>query len=542
MKKKYVIFVTACLLCNFVFGHTIDYTIIIPHHWSITADNAVIDGSFLMIKDGNVYIEKASNETAIYPLSSLSDEDKSFALGKAEKVRRLNSQLKINQNFKEKNSNISIYKMWVSAAFMVLFMVIFIVLLASRGNNYINSAKFKYAYPILLVGVVTSLFGFSKSYKTTNTTNPYYIDSAFAPYHATVTTHWDTIWFYVESYGIPAQEMMAGITNWQQQVPIPQCYTGANAWSIPLSPVLATTPVPTAHHFFRGAIAIAANGVPIFNALTNTGVDAYLDGQLDNYGGHCGRADDYHYHIAPLQLQDSAGNKPIAFALDGFAVYGSVEPNGAAMTALDTNHGHFWSGVYHYHGTMTYPYMIGNMVGRVTEDTTFQIIPQAAAHPVRPGQTPLPGAVINQCQQIGTNGYKLIYTHSGQSDTISYSWTPGGIYNFHFISPTTGTTTQTYTGFIPCYVLPTAANETIYASKNILLYPNPAHFSFSLSANNQPILNEITDIAIFNMTGQLVYKSKTYSHAIETSNLPKGTYTVTFKYFQEQLTRKLVVQ
>lgn len=36
-------------------------------------------------------------------------------------------------------------------------------------------------------------------------------------------------------------------------------------------------------HFTRGAIAVAVNGVPIFNPYTNTGVDAFLDGQLDNW-------------------------------------------------------------------------------------------------------------------------------------------------------------------------------------------------------------------------------------------------------------------
>jgi len=219
-----------------------------------------------------------------------------------------------------------------------------------------------------------------------------------------------------------------------------------------------------------------------------------------------------------------------------------VEPNGSAMTALDTNHGHFWAGLYHYHGTLTYPYMIGNMVGNVTEDTTFQIIPQAVAHPVRPAQTPLPGATITHCQQVGTNGYKLTYTLSGQSDTVSYNWTTGGIYTFNFIAPSTGTTTQTYTGFIPCYVLPTAVNEPIYASKNVLLFPNPAQLSFSFSAGNQSVLNDISNITIRNMAGQAVYESKTCRVTIETSNLPRGIYMVTFKYFNELLTRKLVVQ
>jgi hypothetical protein len=151
--------------------------------------------------------------------------------------------------------------------------------------------------------------------------------------------------------------------------------------------VIAATPVPVnPQHFIRGALALAVNGIPIFNPFTNTGVDALVDGQLDNFGGHSGRADDYHYHIAPLSLySQTSPTMPIAFGLDGFPIYGSKEPDGSDMKALDANHGHYGSnGVYHYHGTTAYPYMIGSMVGKVTEDATMQIIPQATATPVRP--------------------------------------------------------------------------------------------------------------------------------------------------------------
>jgi hypothetical protein len=103
--------------------------------------------------------------------------------------------------------------------------------------------------------------------------DPVWMDSAFAPFRPAVNTRWDNNWFYVESKGIPAHNMMVGITSWQQQVPIYQCYIGTNAWSIPMNPVKAITPVPVNNqHFLRGAVAIAANGVPIFNPYTNTGL------------------------------------------------------------------------------------------------------------------------------------------------------------------------------------------------------------------------------------------------------------------------------
>ena len=135
---------------------------------------------------------------------------------------------------------------------------------------------------------------------------------------------------------------------------------------------MSDNPIPVDEiHFTRGAIAVAVNGVPIFNYHTNTGVDSYLDGQLDNYGGHCGRADDYHYHIAPLHLYAYTNSSlPIAYGLDGFPVFGEFEPDGSAMQVLDDNHGHWYNGEYHYHGTSAAPYTIGRMAGVVTEDVS----------------------------------------------------------------------------------------------------------------------------------------------------------------------------
>jgi len=86
-----------------------------------------------------------------------------------------------------------------------------------------------------------------------------------------IKTRWDDRFFYVESKGIPDHRMMVGITAWQQQVPLPQSYTGNNAWRIPLHPVEAKNPLSAKSHFFRGAIAMAVNGVPIFNPIKNDG-------------------------------------------------------------------------------------------------------------------------------------------------------------------------------------------------------------------------------------------------------------------------------
>jgi hypothetical protein len=245
--------------------------------------------------------------------------------------------------------------------------------------------------------------------------------------------------------------MMIGITSWQQQVPVTQNYTGTNSWSIPLQPAYANTPLSTKSNFMKGAVAIAVNGIPIFNALNNRGEDSYMIGELDNWGGHCGRADDYHYHAAPMHLSGINGLLPIAFALDGFAVYGAKEADGSAMQSLDTCHGHTISnGVYHYHGTTNYPYVVGAMRGKVTTDPTTpapenQILPQAFAAPLRPALTPLNGASITGFESLtGLTGYKLTYKRGTKNGYVEYSWDASNKYKFTFTDTAGTVTTANY--------------------------------------------------------------------------------------------------
>ena len=79
------------------------------------------------------------------------------------------------------------------------------------------------------------------------------IAASFAPFASKVKTHFDSQFFYVESDGLPAHNMMVGISNWQQQVPLPQPYTGNNAWRIPLNPVPSKNPASIKSRFLRGA-------------------------------------------------------------------------------------------------------------------------------------------------------------------------------------------------------------------------------------------------------------------------------------------------
>lgn len=255
----------------------------------------------------------------------------------------------------------------------------------------------------------------------------------------------DGRYLYVESNGMPAHPLMIGITSWQQQVPLPQPYKGDNAWRIPLNPILSDNPISAKTALYRGAIALAVNGVPIFNALNNRGDDAYLAGELDQWGGHAGRADDYHYHMAPLHLQELVGQaNPIAYALDGFPIYGLTEPDGAPVTGLDEYNGHTnTAGEYHYHATTTYPYINGGLRGVVTMSGD-QIEPQPRTIPIRPALEPLRGATITDFKTLSPTSYTLAYQLNNQTYAVNYHF-EGATYTFEFVDAAGGVRTETYT-------------------------------------------------------------------------------------------------
>jgi hypothetical protein len=266
----------------------------------------------------------------------------------------------------------------------------------------------------------------------------------FDAFASTVRTFRQGDTWLVESDGMPAHELMVGIRSWQQQVPVPQPYTGANAWRIPAVPRLADTPVSARTGLYRGAIALAVNGVPIFNARNNRGDDAFLAGELDEFGGHAGRADDYHYHLAPLHLQALVGpGRPIAYALDGFPMYGSVEPDGSAVGPLDELNGHVGAdGGYHYHGTTTYPYLNGGLRGVVTV-AGDQVEPQPTTTPLRPAGEPLRGATITGFESAGSGRYRLDYTLGGATLRVDYV-IAGTEVRFTFTDAAGRTRTETY--------------------------------------------------------------------------------------------------
>ena len=530
--KHILSFILVAMLAFSNFAHDLSQENLPLKIW-ITQDGEKVEGSFFKMEGDRVYIETKSHQLKPIALSTLSLADQNDVFEKVAKIDRLNRASIPSSKPANSDPNVPFWA-------ITLVAVLFLGGLLSDQKTWLKRVSLGFGL-VFLGGVWAYSLG-NKGVLSVQTT-PSFIDSAFQPFKPNVHTFWNSTYFYVESKGIPTtHQMMAGISDhgWQQQVPVPQCYLGTNAWPIPLNPIMATNPIPVdTIHFTRGAIALAVNGVPIFNVHTNTGVDSYLDGQLDSFGGHSGRADDYHYHIAPTHLyQYTSITQPCAFGLDGFPVYGSKEPDGTPMGVLDANHGHSWNGGYHYHGTASAPYMIARMAGQVTEDATHQLIPQPAARSIRPALTPLRGALITSCQPLTTNnGYRLLYTLNGtERDTIDYSWDQNGNYTYAFRKPT-GTTTSNYRSFVQCQV-PLSVNPM--ALFPLVVYPNPASNEIQVQLPSNLFADQVKGMKIYNQQGQLLGYWNTFKSKISTDQFPAGIYFLEVQTSQKHLVQKFV--
>lgn len=391
--------------------------------WNFANGRSHIHGSFVAAKDGLVQIRRSDDTLVQFKLAEFSAKDQEWVEERIELIRKTNEELKsrIEEEQRELRSlDALVPTTWYQIA----------------GLATVNNL------PMILMTHAIAL----EESPTTSMETPE-MAAAFDAFvkNKSVTTRWDKDYFYIESNGMPDHPMMVGITAWQQQVPLPQAYVGNNAWQIPLHPVSAKNPVSANGNFLRGAIALAVNGIPIFNPLNNRGDDAYLFGELDEFGGHCGRADDYHYHIAPTHLEKINGKSlPLAYALDGYPIYGYDEPDGSPVKNLDKLNGHKGAdGKYHYHATKTYPYLNGGFYGVVTE-RGGQVEPQPRAEPMRPSLTPLRGAKITNFQETKPGSYQLTYDVSGKMGTVSYTINKNGSVDFVFVGTNGKSTTESY--------------------------------------------------------------------------------------------------
>jgi len=234
----------------------------------------------------------------------------------------------------------------------------------------------------------------------------------------------DGTYAYIGSTGLTSDTMMTGITATNLQVPIAQNFIGANAWKIPLNPTIASSPTSV----LDGPVGVAINGIPIFNPCKqggcqngNGGGDTKVLGELDVCNGHAGRADDYHYHAAPICLMSQQNptywdTHPLGWALDGFAIFGYNDSDGkvAERDGICGGNSKVNSNApsgYSYHVTESSPYVLSCLRGVPSPD----LINQSSKYsPLRkPPVDPLPKVSAMTLSNNNADGSSILEFTSG---------------------------------------------------------------------------------------------------------------------------------
>ncbi|MCK0156835.1 YHYH protein [Cellulophaga sp. F20128] len=402
--------------------------------WTIQPTNEIIAGDFIKVENDQVWLMQGNHTAKAYLISDFSVADQKYITTRNELIHALNS-----------SSTNTLFLNYNTALILMGFLfLIFSIFQLTKQRKLVHLS-----YGFLGIGLLV----FVSCKNTTTSKKPTlnlpqndvsFMQSLFEKFKG-VKTHSDENYLYISSNGLPDHNMMVGITNWQQQVPINQNYSGTNSWAIPTHPKMAVHPLSTKTNLLKGAIAVAVNGIPIFNPLNNRGEDANAIGELDHWGGHCGRADDYHYHLPPLHLQEQVGaGNPIAYAVDGFPVYG--ETTATLDKYLGTMNA---DGSYQYHTIKNYPYFIAAMRGEVqldpkTKAPENQVYPQPRTQELRPALRPLRGAEIVGFKKTNTNSYALTYQLDAKEYIINYSWDSEDTYTYQFVNSEGTSTIETY--------------------------------------------------------------------------------------------------
>lgn len=401
-----------------------------------------IQGSFVQLRDNQVQLCKSDGSTVWVPLARLAVADRDWVSKRAEAIRQINlfpndpsvtDESGYANEQKDSNAVVAVILLIALVAIGLLWKattrVVDVRAISDEHLRKLGKVGLPAIAILLGTGSVFLMAGADNDGATQGA-----IQKHFEPFADKIKFRSDQNYFYVESNGMPDHPMMIGIRAWQQQVPLPQPYIGANSWRIPLHPKMAANPVSAKSALFRGAIALAVNGVPIFNPIKNDGrTDTFIAGELDEYGGHCGRGDDYHYHIGPVHLEKIVGKgNPIAYALDGYPLYGYTDANGKEPSDLDKFNGRMEKDGYRYYSTKKYPYINGGMRGEVTVKDD-QVDPQPRANNVRPALPPLRGARITGFKRDDSKKTATVfYQLEGKTHSVSYVIQNNGTYHFVF--------------------------------------------------------------------------------------------------------------
>lgn len=466
--------------------------------WKINNEQS-IKASFLLVKNNEVYLENQDGEIIHIALDQLSKENRMFVNKKTKKIEALNLKF-AEKNHAEKSHGLEtstiILMLIIGGLSLALLkarkkslklvfgsLSLLFVLYACSGDDeptctetiwYEDADGDGLGNPDVNQTSCEQPAGYVADNNDADDTNSNsggsgtalaydlsFLQTSFSKFSNVGYIDTDANYFYVESNGIPDHQMMVGITAWIERFPTTFKYTaaGVGAWAFPLEPEYQeTNNRAIADELHKGAIAIATNGIPIFNPYNAGGELSYDIGELDAYGGHSGNGDDYHYHYPPTHLSTITGDYPIGFVFDGFPLYGITETDGSTVSDLDEHFGHEdTDGYYHYHTSETAPYMTPTLRGVVSVDqegiAQNQIVPQPVGNTLRGlDDLVLLGGTANHeitdlVMNDTNNGYTLTYTtdNGTKTGTQVYSWDDAGLFTVTLTTPTEAKTI-TYSG------------------------------------------------------------------------------------------------
>jgi hypothetical protein len=192
---------------------------------------------------------------------------------------------------------------------------------------------------------------------------------------------------------------------------------------------------------------VAINGVPIFNPCKQGGCqngDTKALGELDVCNGHAGRADDYHYHAAPVCMMAGKSasywdTHPIGWALDGFAIFGYNNADGTVATRDGVCGGNTLAvsnapAGYSYHVTDASPYVLSCFRGTPSPDLAGQ---GAKYSPIRqPPVTPFADSAMTLTTDA-SDGYQVLQFTASSAFTTTETGSdkyanPAGTYRVRY--------------------------------------------------------------------------------------------------------------
>jgi len=90
--------------------------------------------------------------------------------------------------------------------------------------------------------------------------------------------------------------------------------------------------------------------------------------------------------------------------------------------------------------------------------------------------------------------------------------------------------------------LSTGILEMNHINKGIHIYPNPAKNDFQIALDNSINSNEIKNISIFNLYGDIIFETNKYAERISLNDVASGVYFVKITVGNDQLIKKLIIQ